>query len=196
MVNSMTISAQNVVPVTIVDDADIHHWKKEDITIRLIHAVSKACAAETMLNCHFDSEQMVCHYYQNINLGLAIDTPQGLYVPVLKKINDQNDKQLRENLNRLKKLAQEHSIPAEDLQGATIMLSNFGSYAGRYATPIVIPPMVAIIGVGKITDDVVAHQGEIVIHKRIPLSITVDHRVVTGGEVARFLKVMIEELES
>ncbi len=77
---------------------------------------------------------------------------------------------------------------------ATIILSNFGAFAGRYANPIIVPPMVAIIGIGKARDEVVADAGKPAIHRIIPLSITVDHRLVTGGESARFLKAMIDAL--
>jgi 2-oxoisovalerate dehydrogenase E2 component (dihydrolipoyl transacylase) len=87
-------------------------------------------------------------------------------------------------------------VSPSDLQGATLTLSNFGMIAGRYATPIVVPPMVAILGCGKIRDVVVAHNGEMKIRRIAPLSLTFDHRAVTGGEATRFLATLIKHLEN
>lgn len=197
MAMSMTQSHQSIVPVTLCDDADIHAWKTgEDITVRLIRAVQSACQEVPMLNAHFDSEKMSYKKNDAINLGIAVDTPHGLYVPVIKEIAKQKDAELRENINRFKQQAQDKSIPQEDLHGATIMLSNYGAFAGRYANPVIVPPMVAIIGVGKSRDEVVPENGKPAIHKIMPLSVTIDHRAVTGGEAARFLKALIDALQT
>ena len=75
------------------------------------------------------------------------------------------------------------------------MLSNFGMMAGRYATPVVVPPAVAILGAGRTRDDVVAVDGRVAIHRRMPLSLTFDHRVVTGAEAVRWLAALIQDLE-
>jgi len=76
----------------------------------------------------------------------------------------------------------------------TITLSNFGMLAGRYATPLMVPPTVAILGTGKLQHDVVAVMGGIEVHRRMPLSLTFDHRCVTGGDACRFLAAVIEDL--
>jgi pyruvate dehydrogenase E2 component (dihydrolipoamide acetyltransferase) len=87
------------------------------------------------------------------------------------------------------------TIPPEELRGATITLSNFGSLSGRYAAPVVVPPQVAILSTGRILPRVVAAGGRPEIHKIMPLSLTFDHRVVTGGEAARFLAAVIADLK-
>ena len=195
MVISMSESHRSVVPVTLSDDADISAWDdQQDITIRLIRAVAAGCEEVPMLNATFDDEKLAYRLNPEINLGIAVDTPHGLYVPVIKNIAAQENGLLREKINQFKQQAQEKSIQQADLHGATIILSNFGAFAGRYANPIVVPPMVAIIGIGKARDEVVADAGKPAIHRIIPLSITVDHRLVTGGESARFLKTMIDAL--
>ena len=195
MVISMNESHKRVVPITLSDDADISAWDdKQDITVRLIRAVAAGCEAVPMLNATFDDEKLAYRLNPEINLGIAVDTPHGLYVPVLKNIAAQEDRQLREKINQFKQQAQEKSIQQADLHGATIILSNFGAFAGRYANPIIVPPMVAIIGIGKAREEVVPAAGKPAIHRIIPLSITVDHRLVTGGEAARFLKAMIDDL--
>ena len=76
------------------------------------------------------------------------------------------------------------------------MLSNVGVFAGRYATPLITPTMVAILAVGRIIEAVVADQGKPTIHKLLPLSLTVDHRAITGGEAARFLSALIRNLKT
>ena len=195
MVLSMAKSHSEIVPVTIVDDADIHRWKGQDnITIRLIRALQDAVVAEPMLNATFDGPTMSFKLNEQVNLGLAIDTPHGLFVPVLKDIKSRSDQELREMINTFKEQAQSKTIRQEDLRGATIMLSNFGSLAGRYANPIIVQPMVAIVGIGKMRDEVVAHEGQPAVHPIIPISVTSDHRAVTGGEAARFLAAMMQAL--
>ena len=195
MVMSMAKSHSEIVPVTIVDDADIHRWKGQDnITIRLIRALQDAVVAEPMLNATFDGPTMSFKLNEQVNLGLAIDTPHGLFVPVLKDIKSRSDQELREMINTFKEQAQSKTIRQEDLRGATIMLSNFGSLAGRYANPIIVQPMVAIVGIGKMRDEVVAHEGQPAVHPIIPISVTSDHRAVTGGEAARFLAAMMQAL--
>jgi pyruvate dehydrogenase E2 component (dihydrolipoamide acetyltransferase) len=87
------------------------------------------------------------------------------------------------------------TIPPEELRGATITLSNFGSLAGRYAAPVVVPPQVAILGAGRIGPGLVFTPEGAAAHNVLPLSLTFDHRVVTGGEAARFLGAAVADLE-
>lgn len=196
MVLSMTQSHQQIVPVTMVDDADINHWPQdEDISVRIIRAIQAACEAVPIVNAFFDATQMGYKQNDSINLGIAVDTPSGLYVPVLKDIANRDDASLREHINRFKQQAEDRSFPQEDLHGATIMMSNYGTFAGRYASPLPVPPMVAIIGIGRARDEVVAENGKPVVHRIMPLAVTVDHRLITGGETGRCLKALIEALE-
>ncbi|MCW5590255.1 MAG: 2-oxo acid dehydrogenase subunit E2 [Legionellales bacterium] len=196
MALAMTQSHQTIVPVTIIDDADIHAWTpKTDITLRIIRAVIVAVKAQPELNAWFDNAQLARKLHSQIDLGIAMDSPEGLFVPVLKNVGQMDLSTQRATINRFKQQVSDRSIPANELQGATIMLSNFGSIAGRYANPVIAPPCVAIIGCGKIREEVVAHQGESAIHKILPLSITVDHRAITGGEATRFLKAMMDDLQ-
>lgn len=195
MILSMNKSHMEVVPVTIVDDADISAWQgKPDISLRILRAVQHACQAVPILNASFDGASMSYKLNDHINVGMAVDTEHGLYVPVIKDITHRDDRSVREEINRFKQQAQTKSIPQDNLRGATIVLSNFGSLAGRYANPIIIPPTVAIIGVGQSRDAAVAVKGALEIHKIMPLSVTVDHRAITGGEAARFLRALMDEL--
>jgi pyruvate dehydrogenase E2 component (dihydrolipoamide acetyltransferase) len=91
--------------------------------------------------------------------------------------------------------AQARSIPPEELRGATITLSNFGMIGGRFASLVVVPPQVAIIGAGRIGERVMVRDGKVAVRRVLPLSLTFDHRVVTGGEAARFLVALKGALE-
>lgn len=196
MVMSMQQSHQDIVPVTLIDEVDVHAWKtRQDITVRIIRAIISACKTESALNAHFDGKNTCVKKHTEINLGLAVDMPHGLFVPVIKNIESLSDEQIRETIERFKKQAETKSIPQSDLHGATIVLSNFGAIAGRYANPIILPPTVAIIGVGRITKQVALDENnQPEYHRVIPLSLTVDHRAITGGEAARFLRAMMDSL--
>ena len=197
MAIAMRQSHQTVVPVTLVDDADIHSWpEKTDITLRLIRAIMTACQREPRLNSWFDDSNLSLHQHPQINLGIAMDAPEGLFVPVLKNIAQSSPADCRKMIDQFKTEVKNRSIPAENLSGATFVLSNVGIFAGRYATPLITPPMVAILAVGRIIETVVAEKGAPAVHKLLPLSLTVDHRAITGGEAARFLSELIRDLQT
>lgn len=196
MLNHMMQSHRDVVPVTIFDDADIHHWtEKTDITVRLIRAIVDATATEPALNAWFDTTHAARRLFDQVNLGLAMDSADGLFVPVIHDVANHSDNALREKINALKQSVQSRTIPSDQLKGATITLSNFGKFAGRYASPIIVPPMVAILAVGRLYDGAVSKNGVIQSHRLLPLSLSFDHRAVTGGEATRFLGAIMASLE-
>ena len=131
-----------------------------------------------------------------IDLGVAVDTEDGLFVPVLRDVGERDADDVRGGLEAMKKDIVARDIPREELRGATITLSNFGVFgAGRFAALVVLPPQVAIIGAGRIAPGVVAIEGKPAVRRMLPLSLTFDHRVVSGGEAARFLAAVIENIE-
>jgi pyruvate dehydrogenase E2 component (dihydrolipoamide acetyltransferase) len=183
----------------LLDDADIEHWaKEEDITMRLVHAIGKACEQSPALNGWFDGEQLSRRLMKKVDLGIAVDTEEGLFVPVLRDITQRDLTDLRQGLDRLRADVIKRKIPPAEMQGATITLSNFGTIAGRYANPVVVPPQIAIVGAGVIRDEVVAitkgGKRSSAVHRVLPLSVTFDHRAVTGGEAARFMRMLLEDL--
>jgi len=195
MARTMAQAHAEVVPVTLHDTVDIDHWKDdEDISIRLIRAIIAACEAEPALNAWYDTHAIGRRLLKKIHLGIAADTSDGLFVPVIQDVAQYDAGSLRAELDRIKQAVRERSIPPERLRGHTFTLTNFGTIAGRHATPIVVPPTVAILGAGKSHDAVVAEAGKPVVHKVLPLSLTFDHRAVTGGEAGRFLGVVMESL--
>ena len=197
MAKTMMHSHAQVVPVTLMEDADINDWKKDtDLTMRLIQAIAKACQSSPNLNAWFDGNSLSLRVLSEINIGIAVDSEEGLFVPVLNSVNNRPLKDLRKGLNKMRDDIKERSIPPSEMQGATITLSNFGTIAGRYANPVVVPPQVAIIGCGVARDEVVVKKGKMKIRKMLPLSITFDHRAATGGEAARFMAALIEDLQT
>lgn len=196
MAITMSKAHAEVVPVTIFDDADIHAWQDgTDITVRLIQAVIHACQQEPALNAWYDGRKMARHLHEAIHLGIAMDTGEALFVPVIKDAQNKDSQALRDKINEFKAGVRNRDIPADDLQGASITLSNFGNFAGRYASPIIVPPTVAILGVGRTRDAAVAVDGNIESHRCLPLSLSFDHRAATGGEATRFLGAVIASLE-
>ncbi|MEO0421420.1 MAG: dihydrolipoamide acetyltransferase family protein [Pseudomonadota bacterium] len=195
MTHSMTRSRNEVMECTIFDDADIHAWRPgEDITARVLRAIAAGVAAEPAMNAWYDGEQLTRTLHSRVDVAMAVDGPQGLIVPVIRGVDGKSALALREDVNRLKVATRERSISPDDMRDPTIMLSNFGMLAGRYATPVVVPPCVAILGTGGVRHDVVAVMGGIEAHRVIPLSLTFDHRACTGGEACRFLAGVIADL--
>lgn len=197
MAKNMEKAHSEVAKVTILDDVDIHAWYPgSDPTMRLVRAMAKACQEEPNLNAWFDGTSMTMRLIDKVDLGIAVDTPDGLFVPVLRDITQRSLEDLREGLDRLRADVKSRTIPPKEMSGATITLSNFGTLAGRYGNPVIVPPMVAILGAGRIREEVVAYHGDITIHPMLPLSLSFDHRTITGGEAARFLKVVMDDLSS
>ncbi|ASP39367.1 branched-chain alpha-keto acid dehydrogenase subunit E2 [Bacterioplanes sanyensis] len=200
MAKNMARAHAAVVPVTLFDEADVTEWQPgEDISVRLLQAIAAACQAEPQLNAWFDDQQL--RLLSNIDVGMAVDTEQGLFVPVLRDVANRSADDLRNGLANLREDVKQRSIPPHELKGATITLSNYGSLArtgqgaGIYGTPIVVPPTVAIVGAGRIQEKAMVHMGELFAGKALPLSLTFDHRVVTGGEASRFLGALIKDLQ-
>ena len=196
MAQRMATAHAEVVATSVTDEADIEDWPKgEDVTVRLIRAIAVACKAEPSLNAWYNSQTGERRVAKRIDVGIAVDTEGGLIVPVMRNVGERDAKDLRAGLNRLRADAAARSIPPDELRGATITLSNFGMIGGRFASLIVVPPQVAIIGAGRVDHRVLAHQGQAAVRRVLPLSLTFDHRVVTGGEAARFLVALKTDLE-
>jgi 2-oxoisovalerate dehydrogenase E2 component (dihydrolipoyl transacylase) len=196
MAQRMTAAHAEVVPTSVTDEADIDDWPhREDLTMRLVGAIAAACAAEPALNAWYNSAAGERRLLKRIDLGIAVDTGDGLIVPVLRNVAERDARDLRAGLDRMRADAMARSIPPDELRGATITLSNFGMIGGRFASLVVVPPQVAIVGAGRAAPRVIARQGQIAVRRVLPLSLTFDHRVVTGGEAARFLVALKSDLE-
>jgi pyruvate dehydrogenase E2 component (dihydrolipoamide acetyltransferase) len=195
MARVMADAHAKVVATTLSDDADIHAWTPgNDVTVRLVRGIVAACKAVPALNAWFDGDKLVRTLHPHVDIGIAVDTDDGLFVPALRNADVLDARGVREAINRLRAQVEDRSIPAGELSGYTISLSNFGMFAGRYATPVVVPPCVAIVAAGRGRHQITPVVGGFEAHRVIPLSVTFDHRACTGGEAARFLKAMLDDL--
>jgi pyruvate dehydrogenase E2 component (dihydrolipoamide acetyltransferase) len=113
---------------------------------------------------------------------------------VLRDVAARSAEDLRAGLDRLRADVAARSIPPQELKGATITLSNFGMYGGLHAEMVIIPPQVAIVGAGRIHDAAMVRDGAVVVRRMLPLSLSFDHRVVTGVEATRFLAAVMADL--
>jgi pyruvate dehydrogenase E2 component (dihydrolipoamide acetyltransferase) len=196
MLRSMSAAHAEVVPTTLMDDADLSAWASgEDISVRTLRALAAAAKAEPAMNAWLNAKDGTLRRHSAVHIGVAIDSAEGLFVASLKHCDTRDGPQLRAELNRLRDGVRNRSLPPEDLSGYTLMYSNFGVFAGKYATPVVVPPCVCIVGAGRLYHAVVPVLGGIETHRMMPISLTFDHRAATGGEAARFLKAMIDDLQ-
>jgi len=195
MAMGMAKSHATVVPTTLMEDADITSWPKQDSLARYVRALVYAAKIEPALNCWFDGEKFERLVHPGVHVGIAVDSPDGLYVPVVHDADKKDAIAVRARVQELRQKIESKSLKQEDQQGATVTLSNFGSIAGRYGTPVVSPPQVAILGTGRFRDELRLTDKGISKRKMLPLSLTFDHRACTGGEAARFLAAVIEDLQ-
>jgi pyruvate dehydrogenase E2 component (dihydrolipoamide acetyltransferase) len=196
MAQSMSLSRDQVAGSTVCDDADLHGWStRGDYMLRLIRALIAGCNAEPALNAWYDSASDSRYVLERIDLAIAVDTAGGLIVPVLRDVRAKTPEELRTATAAHKDAAHRRAIAPAELRDFTLLLSNFGTLAGRYGIPLVVPPAVAILGAGKVREDAVVVAGAVVAHRRMPLSLSFDHRCVTGGEACRFLAAVIADLE-
>ncbi len=196
MARHMARAHAEVVRTTVTDEADLGAWRSQgDVTMRLIRAIVAGCRAEPSLNAWYFGDREERQVHERVDLGIAMDTDDGLFVPVLRDVGTRDAADLRRGLEAMKKDVERRSVPLEELRGQTITLSNFGMYGGRHAALVVLPPQVAILGAGRREERVVPVSGEPAVHSVLPLSLTFDHRAVTGGEASRFLTAVIADLQ-
>jgi 2-oxoisovalerate dehydrogenase E2 component (dihydrolipoyl transacylase) len=196
MARNMARAWREVVHATLHDEAGVGTWSEpQDVTARLIRAIVAGCTAEPSLNASLDSGSSSLRANAQVDLGVAIDSPDGLFVPVLRDVAASEPRDWRQRIDAVKDGIRSRSLTPADLRGATITLSNFGTIAGRHATLIVMPPQVAILGAGRISGSTAWNDAGPPFPRFLPLSLTFDHRAVTGGEAARFLRAVIADLE-
>ena len=195
MAEKMTLAHSQVVPASVSDEADVDAWGPDtNVMLRLIRAVAAGCKAAPIANAWFDDTSMALRIRDKIDLGIAVNTDDGLFVPVLRDIAGRGDDDLLAGLERLKADVKARHVPLEELRGQTITLSNFGTLVGRYSAMVVMPPQVIILGAGRIAPRVVAVDGAPAVRRMMPLSVTFDHRALTGGEAGAFLAAVMTDL--
>ena len=164
-----------------------------------VKAVIRSLKSSPRINASLDEEKEDIVIKKDYNIGIATDTEQGLLVPVIKKAQDKDITTIAKEIEKLSREAKKGELELADTQGGTFTITNIGAIGGISSIPIVNYPEVAILAINKIMKKVVLWEGEIVARDRVYLSLSFDHRVLDGADVARFLNSIrkyIEEPES
>jgi pyruvate dehydrogenase E2 component (dihydrolipoamide acetyltransferase) len=162
----------------------------------IMKAVVKALQAFPIFNSSFDQENDQVVLKKFYNLGMAVDTPDGLIVPVIKDANHLTVVGLARETKRLADLTRDRKVQLADLKDATFSITNFGSIGVPFGTPIINHPEVAILGVGNISRKPVVRGDQVVPGYVMPLSLAVDHRIIDGADAGRFLNLVKQLLEN
>jgi pyruvate dehydrogenase E2 component (dihydrolipoamide acetyltransferase) len=161
----------------------------------LIKAIIPALKAHPYFNASLDESAEAIILKKYLNIGIAVDTSDGLIVFVIKNADKKNILDMAQEIATLADKARLRKIDLHELKGSTFTITNYGVVGASYGTPIINHPEVAILGLGKIEDRAVVRGGQITIRKMMPLSLAFDHRVIDGVEAGRFLGVVIQHLE-
>jgi pyruvate dehydrogenase E2 component (dihydrolipoamide acetyltransferase) len=207
---NMVKSVSTIPHVTHIDEADVtalnmlRKKKKEYADNKGVHltllpfiikATLSALKKFPYLNASFDEEKQQIVVKEYYNIGIAVDTSRGLYVPVLHGADGMSIMYMGKKIEVLATHCKQKDIGPKDLAGMSFSITNIGSYGGIAATPIIPPGTVGILGLYRMREKPVVRDGVIVVRKIMPLSITFDHRVVDGGLAAKFMNCVIEHLE-
>lgn len=161
----------------------------------VLKAVVAGLKEYPMLNTELDEESEEIRYKEYYNIGIAVATDAGLMVPVVKNVDQKAILDLASEVNELATKARNREISPLEMQDGTFTVTNFGAIGGEYATPIINHPETGILGLGAIEQRPVAEDGEVLARETLPLSLSIDHRVIDGAEAARFTNTVIEYLE-
>ncbi|MHA7812750.1 MAG: dihydrolipoamide acetyltransferase family protein [Phycisphaerales bacterium] len=207
--NRLRDSVNSAVHFTVMDEADVtslDSLRKEvgaqsgvklSFLPFLCAAVSKSLAGRFgAMNAIVDEQNEEIVQYGAVNMGIATDTENGLMVPVIRDADRMNVVELGQAISEIASSARDRSIPRDQLMGSTFTISNVGSHAGKFATPVINSPEVAILAVGKAYDGVVVRDGQAMVGKIMPLSLACDHRVVDGATAALALAEIVESLQN
>jgi pyruvate dehydrogenase E2 component (dihydrolipoamide acetyltransferase) len=196
--------------VTTMEEADVTElWElrdreQQDVEARGTHltflpffikAVQHALREHPSLNAAIDDAAETMIIKKHYHFGIAVETPDGLMVPVIRDVDKKSIIELATEIQTLGKSARERTIGLGQLKGSSFTITDYGHFGGTYATPVINWPDVAILGFGRIIERPWVHQGEIVVRKIAPLSLTFDHRITDGAEAGRFLAKVVRYLE-
>ena len=169
---------------------------KLSVTAIVMKAVAVAIQDYPKFNCSFDATTNEIIYKDYVNLGVAVDGPRGLVVPVVKDCHIKTLPQIAADLNGIAAKVRDNKIEISDLRGATFTVTNVGALGGTFATPMVNYPEVAILGMAKAALKPTVHHNEIVPRFILPLFMSFDHRVIDGADAARFCTELKDMLEN
>ncbi|WP_135825012.1 dihydrolipoamide acetyltransferase family protein [Halorussus ruber] len=162
----------------------------------VMKAVVAALKQHPKLNSELDEEAGEILRKNYYNVGVATATDAGLMVPVVDDVDDKGLLQISSEVNEVVQKARDRSISRDELQGSTFSITNFGAIGGEYATPILNYPEAGILGIGELKQRPVVEDGEVVAKYTLPISLSIDHRIVDGADAAAFANTFIEYVEN
>lgn len=205
----MTESLQTTAPVTLTTEADatelvaLREQLKRSFAPRnlivpsyndlLMKLTAVALQEHPLLNATWRGEEIFVPNY--VNIGLAVDTEEGLVVPVVRGVEKLSVRQIAAESSALIEKVKSHKITPAEMQDGTFTITNLGAYGIDAFTPIINPPQCAILGVGRIIKKPAVYEDQVVARHRVALSLTFDHRIVDGGPAARFLNTIRSYIE-
>jgi len=185
---------------TEVDFTEFKKLMKENnvsITSGLVFVLSQVLKELNKFNAHFDSDKEELRIFNDINIGIAVDTEKGLMVPVIKSVDKLNLKTINEQIKKLAGEARKGIISENDIKGSTFTLTNLGMMRTEIFTPVINPPEVAILGIGRIIKKpAIVNEDKISIRELAYLSLSYDHRIIDGADAAEFLEKLAKLIEN
>jgi pyruvate/2-oxoglutarate dehydrogenase complex dihydrolipoamide acyltransferase (E2) component len=189
----MARAHREVPPVTWVEECDFGTVPRSELLASIVKACAESLAEFPQLNARLDGDDIV--FLERCDIGVAVQTEQGLLVPVVRDCREKSVAEIHAEIERLAEAAREGTIAADEVRGSTFTVSSAGKLAGLFQTPIVNYPEVAILSVGRISPRAVVRDGEVGIAEMGTIAITFDHRVVDGARAAAFGLAVIARLE-
>ena len=160
----------------------------------IVKAVVQALKHHRQVNSQMDLENDRMIFNNRFNIGIAVDTPQGLVVPVIKDADQLSIMQIAQQISELADKANSRKLTMDDMKDGTFTITNYGSIGGIFATPVINYPEAGILGIGRIVKKPVVKNDQIVPGSMLALSLSVDHRIVDGGEASRFINRVMKYL--
>ena len=189
----MTRAHREIPAVTWVEECDFEHVERERLLATVVIAVARSLVEFPELNARLEDDAIV--YLDRYDIGVAVQTDQGLVVPVVRSANTSTLDELDVEIRRLAEGARTGALKPEEVRGSTFTITSAGKLAGLFQTPIVNHPEVAILSLGRIGETPVVREGEVVVRRMGTIAISFDHRVVDGARAAEFGLAVIARLE-
>jgi pyruvate dehydrogenase E2 component (dihydrolipoamide acetyltransferase) len=199
MEKSQAIPAAAVHDYTLVDDLlrlrrDMNESAREKVGLLafFVKAADRALQEYPLLSSTYSAERKEYQAFPMPHIGVAVDTEEGLVVPVVKNTADMSIARIHAEIVRLTEKARQRTLLLEEIRGGSFTISNFGSFSGVYGNPMILPPQVGILGIGRIHQEPVVKDGAVVPASVLPLSLVVDHRLIDGVYACKFLSRFME----
>ncbi|HEX9191014.1 MAG TPA: dihydrolipoamide acetyltransferase family protein, partial [Candidatus Deferrimicrobiaceae bacterium] len=212
MIARKMVAAKTRVPhALLVDEAEVSGILSERAKLRemgeregvritilpfIMRAVAGALALHPALNASLDEEREEIILKKAFDIGMAVDTEDGLIVPVVRNVPAKSVIELARELERLSEIARDGTLTPQDLSGGTFTVTSVGSIGGLFSYPVINVPEAAILAVHKIVKRPVVRDGQVVPRDMVYLSLSFDHRIVDGGEATRFLNEVVRRIEA